>query len=389
MKLKLPRVDEFDGLRGLLAGWVAISHVLCWSGFSDAILPPPLNRWWPDFISAQPAVEIFIILSGFAISFMLHAREQSYRSFMQGRFLRIYPTYLTCLAFGLGAIYLAPTIPNQASWRDTTYFRVLGPLSDHERTHTFTHVLTHLTLLNGLIPHRVLPDAAGTLLPPAWSITLEWQYYLVAPFIARFVYSGTRLLCLGAVACVGLRFGYYWQNPQLAFLPAQLPFFLVGIASYHLYANFVSSGCGRLEKFTVPVAALLLVVVITAWHSMALGAWTLAFGCVFVDGGGLFARALRVVRGVLLHPWLQKVGSISYPLYLIHWPIIVLWLYLLLRWKPTLTSAKASLWLFVLAIPSSLLAAGVLHRFVEVPLMKIGRVVRVPSENPPPVQAPS
>ncbi len=68
-KPKLARVDEFDSLRGLLATWVAVSHILCWTGFAETVLPRPFGRFWPDFISAQPAVEIFIILSGFAISF--------------------------------------------------------------------------------------------------------------------------------------------------------------------------------------------------------------------------------------------------------------------------------------------------------------------------------
>lgn len=370
---KLPRVDELDALRGLLATWVAVSHVLCWSGFATVALPRPFGQLWPDFIFAQPAVEIFIILSGFAISFLLHAKKQSYMDFMRGRFFRIYPTYLVCLALGIKTIYLIPSIIQQAPWRDTIYFQWVGAVSQSELQHTFAHILSHLTLLNGLIPRSILPDSTGTLLPPAWSISLEWQYYIVAPVIALFVRSGIRLLFLSIVAYVGIRLGGYWVNPQLAFLPAQLPLFLVGIGSYHLYSHFARTPGWRSTKFAVPVAALLSGAVLLSWHSVALAAWGLALGCIFVEGNGLFARTLCVVRKVLLHPWLQRLGSISYPLYLVHWPIIIICLTLLLRWKPTIHSAEAAAWLLLFAMPLILLAAGLLHRFVEVPLMKLGK----------------
>jgi peptidoglycan/LPS O-acetylase OafA/YrhL len=81
---KLRRVDELDGIRGIPALWVAVTRILCWCGF--AVDPPhafETNPWY-QFIFAAPAVDVFIILSGFAISFLLHSREQSYGSFMRG-----------------------------------------------------------------------------------------------------------------------------------------------------------------------------------------------------------------------------------------------------------------------------------------------------------------
>ncbi len=370
---KLPRVDELDGLRGILASWVAVSHILCWCGFAKVALPYPLGPLWPDFILAQPAVETFIILSGFAISFMLHARKESYGAFMRGRFFRIYPTYLLCLLLGLATIHLIPVIVRDAPWRDTPYFYLVRSTSESERAHPILHTLCHLTLLNGLVPRSVLFNATGTLLPPAWSITLEWQYYLLAPFLARAVRSGAWLVVLSVVSYLGIQFSGHWQNPHSSFLPAQLPLFLVGIGSFHLYAHFSNTAAGRSAKFSVPVAALLAGAILLSWHSIALAAWGLAFGCVFVEGPGLFGRALCALRRFLLHPWLQRLGKISYPLYLVHWPIIIAWMFLLLRWKPAATPAEAAVWMFLFAAPTILLAAVLLHKFVETPAMKLGK----------------
>ena len=124
-------------------------------------------------------------------------------------------------------------------------------------------------------------------------------------------------------------------------------------------------------RFVVALAALLFF-----WHPVALAAWALAFGCVFVEGPGVFAGSLCRLRGLLLHPALQWLGKISYPLYLIHWPVLIGCLALLLRLKPWVASPGAAAWLLVLGLPVMLVSAWVLHRLVERPLMKLGRKPR-------------
>ena len=83
------RVQELDGLRGLLALWVALAHILVWCGFLDTTLPWPLSSAWGNFIQARSAVEVFFILSGFAISYLIGQRPTGYGAFIAGRFCRI------------------------------------------------------------------------------------------------------------------------------------------------------------------------------------------------------------------------------------------------------------------------------------------------------------
>lgn len=368
------RVDELDGLRGVLALWVAISHILLWCGFAE----PPLSggrfgRMWDSMIYSPFAVEAFFILSGFAISSLIYARPQSYLGFMTGRFFRIYPVYLLCLFLSLVLMGVTPWLLENASWRQTAYFSAVGSLSASERAHPVLHGVSHLSLLNGMVPRQVLPGSAATLLPPAWSISVEWQYYLVAPMIALFVRSAGGLLLLVGGAWLAIRYGGPWHNPLPAFFPVMLPFFLVGIGSHYLYKAFCASGGKRSSRYTALVAAALGVALLSGWEPVTMAIWAAAFGCLFVDGNGLMTRILCWVRRSLRNRWIQWLGRISYPLYLVHWPLIIVGLTLLVWWRPTMHFREAVLWMLGAGLPLILLAGFLLHKYVEAPAMRLGR----------------
>lgn len=370
---RLPRVDELDGLRGLLALWVALSHLLAWTGFWENPGPGRLDAAWLVFISAKPAVETFIILSGFAISFLLHKRKQGYGAFMRGRFFRIYPVYLLCLAVAIGTSFLVPFILKTAVWSgETVYYDWIRQFSEWESAAFGAHVFWHLLLLNGVLTKGFLPGATGTLLLPAWSITLEWQYYLVSPVIARWVKSAIGLAALGALAWLGIRYSAHWQNTQLSFLLPQLPLFLVGIGSYHLYAKLCESGKLRPLGTLAPVA-LVTLAILTGWHPVAFTAWAVGFGCIVSRGNDPVGRALDIVRAGLLHPWPQFFGRISYPLYLVHWPVIILVLTGILHVMPGIGKIPAFATLAAIASPAMVLAALAVHRIVEKPMMDYGK----------------
>ncbi|MEO5914294.1 MAG: acyltransferase [Luteolibacter sp.] len=371
------RVDELDGLRGLLALWVAVAHIFSICGFMETNIPRPFSRLQPafmGFIEASAAVDTFIILSGFAISFLLHKRRQSYGSFMTGRVFRIYPVYLCCLVLSIAASRLIPFIMSTVVWRDTIYFVWIKDLLFSESTAFGTHVFWHLTLLNGLLPESFLKNATGTLLTPAWSITLEWQYYLVAPFVARMVRSASGMLALTAVAFLGMHFSKIWQNPQLAFFPAHLPLFLLGIGSYHFYACFGGDEkSGKIRNLAITI--VIAVGILLQWHAVALVLWGLGFGCILARGTDPFARALAVLRKVLLAPLLQRLGKISFPLYLVHWPVIFGILYLVVRQFPAISSVQAATVMLVIGLPVILVMAQVMHLLVEMPGMALGKKV--------------
>jgi len=115
------------------------------------------------------------------------------------------------------------------------------------------------------------------------------------------------------------------------------------------------------------------VAVLSGWYPVALAAWAIGFGCILVRGNDPFSRLLGLVRTVLLMRPLQWLGKISYPLYLIHWPVLIGMLYLILRFSPGLSSLHAAAILTATAIPVMLIAAEMIHRTVEKPGMALGK----------------
>jgi peptidoglycan/LPS O-acetylase OafA/YrhL len=240
-----------------------------------------------------------------------------------------------------------------------------------ERSQTFLQAFCHLTLLFGIIPHALLPEATATFLPPAWSISLEWQFYLFAILITQYLRSIRFVFLLGVIGCAGVWYARFWQNPHIAFLPAQLPLFLMGIGSYHLYSRIIQNGSPLNPAYAV--AVVVAASIMSQWHWVAVSLWALILGTLFANQDDWFSRWLQALRRRLLHPWLQLLGRISYPLYLVHWPMIILLMFGILHWRPQVTSLQALVLMLILGLPCILLAAWLLHITVEMPLMKLGK----------------
>ncbi len=381
-------VSELDGLRGVLALCVALSHIVLWCAFAERGFGGRAMRLYHSFIYAHWAVQVFFILSGFAISYLIYSRRPSFGAFMAGRFFRIYPVYLVCIGLSFVAAIFTPFVLENAAWRTTSYFHDVKVLVDHESSAPWHHFVAHLTLLNGLLSKDVLPGAAATVLVPAWSISVEWQFYLAALAIVAAVRRPVALICICAIGVLGSRFGTPWINPMPAFLPLVLPFFLVGIGSYHLYALFVKHGAQRSRRNAVFVGAAFGAALLLRWHTMALLVWIAAFGSLFVERAGVLGTGLTIVRNILAHPIAQWLGRISYPLYLVHWPLLILLLAALLKFAPEAHALQALGWLLGAGLPMMLGAAHLLHRTVEAPLMRFGKRLTQPGRSIRNVAAP-
>ncbi len=345
------RLKRLDGIRGLLAVYVMLGHALPLTTAPAAIQSL--------FRHGEAGVDLFFALSGLVIAFSLQRFGGNFRPFIAARARRLLPVYLCALAASIAICCLGDPLRG-LPWagiqaRDIMPAALPTPL--------WPHILAHIILLHGVIPQSILPYAYVTLLGPAWSLSTEWQFYIVIGLAAP--------RDPGRFALIFLAIGAAWHllpysgEFSRAFLPDAAPYFALGLASAAwlrgarktpLFCLIGACAIGLLDSPGKAVPPLI-------WAAIML------------------AQA-KPWGAVLEHRGLQYLGAISYPLYLVNEPV-QRGLALLLE-PPAHGDAAlfSALWLPA-SVGFSVLAAVLLHHGVE------RRFMRAEKRIFPPVIAPA
>jgi len=157
-----PRIDE---IRCLASSLVFFFHFYLYFYKPDPHgLASPQWNWFSLFIEGHTGVGLFFTLSGFLfMQIALHHKRIVYSEFIRNRFLRIFPLFITVffIAISIGRDSFAP--------QDVLYilFSNLGNA----------------------------PTSKYFITGAAWTISLEFTFYMVFPFLARFaIEMGPRYL---------------------------------------------------------------------------------------------------------------------------------------------------------------------------------------------------
>jgi peptidoglycan/LPS O-acetylase OafA/YrhL len=361
--------DEIVGLRIYLALWVAVNHALQLAGYVRTT-----NPVIAFLTSGHEAVMMFIIVSGFVITNLLLSKQESYECYITRRFFRLYPAYILCGIAGYFAAAPWAWIVQTAPWQTvpgwTDYARGIVELRDELAHNFWPHLLLHLGMVHGLVPNEILNRAPMTILPAAWSVSLEWQFYLIAPLVIAATHKRWRLAGLLAAALlvyVAYRkdvFGHYAIGSSIL---GAWPYFAIGIASRLAYPALAT-----LRVPPVPAMAGVLVVGIAfAREPLPIVLWGLFMvGSLWREGFRPFARVFELL---FMSGPAQRLGEASYSLYLVHRPVQVALGALALSSfaldRPTMLAVQLAA--ILVAIPVSL----ALYFAVERPGMALGRRV--------------
>jgi peptidoglycan/LPS O-acetylase OafA/YrhL len=352
----MKRLECLDGLRGVLAVYVMLGHMAPFSAL-PAWITGPLSH-------GGAAVDVFFILSGLVILRSLESCRFTARPFLIARIARIFPVYLAMLAIGIA------TQPVPASF-DAMPWVEPGSIardiwSQGWPRHWVVEIASHLTMTHGLFPNGALPDVWVSFLGAAWSLSTEWQFYVLALVLGRARLGSGRLAAAFLVlAAVGLAWDVtapdQWQFSR-AFLPNKAQYFALGIAS----ADWIDRRSVR--SFAI---VLVMTLILCAGHGNAEKLlppliWTV---CLAAQ---LFPHRLGVVAVSLRWRVVQWLGAVSYPIYLANEPIQKALGYVLAHFANG--DAVLFTWLWIpMAIVLPIGAAAVLHRYVETPMQRWGR----------------
>jgi peptidoglycan/LPS O-acetylase OafA/YrhL len=358
-----------DGLRAWLAWIVVVSHI---GLLTAADLRFPILATLDT--AAVKAVAVFIIISGFVITHLLLEKREPYLPYITRRFLRMYPIYAVCLSIGIFASYLHFAAFADRPWGELVPQPALlaAELKSLQGAGFGWHVLAHYTLVHGAISNRVLDLSQYMFLGPAWSLSLEWQFYVLAPLVLwglRGRKGGITVALTAVTAYACYRQGWLGDFIEPSFLPGAALYFAIGIASRLVFA--------KLPRPTAyPVAALIIATgfVILTRELIPFVFWLAFLAWMRLDAPAdvLSKRIDRVLHLAFNSAPAQFLGARSYSTYLIHEPIIHVVVYVCVK-HVALGQLQTIAATLVLAPALTLLASLVLYRYVEAPAIAFGK----------------
>jgi peptidoglycan/LPS O-acetylase OafA/YrhL len=368
----MKKFNAIEGLRGWLAWTVVFSHLAMTSDIHAKGLGPAAVH------AGHLAVYTFIIISGFVITHSVIERPEPYGPYLIRRFMRIFPVFaVTCvIGFFTSDIY-AETLSHVPWPVDDGFSQTVATYTGIARSnHEFfwANAFAHLTMLHGAISNALLPFSEHAFNAPAWSLSLEWQFYLVAPFAIMLARrSHTLVLAAPAIAAleIAYQFGFLGNFGLPSFLPGVAGYFALGIASRIAYPLITGT-----IRYPGTILALLLVLTPLAWDAVPLMVWVLVFTGLTLDranaGKTLFAR---VSRHALESSVATYFGSRSYSIYLCHLPIISVCHAFWLDLFPTALHVKTFFGVAAMALPLTLIISELLYRGIERPGIALGSIL--------------
>lgn len=313
----------------------------------------------PGFGSGFLGVDIFFVISGFLMAGLYDPAKT--RSFYLKRARRILPAYFVVILMTLVACMLLTT-PND--------FDQVNKQS--------VFAVAFSSNIGFWFENSYFDNAAFKPLLHLWSLGVEIQFYLLLPvfhrLIARYKIGYAVLFAVSLAACI-FTLGI---SPKTSFfmMPLRLWEFLVGYGvalyvskpSHESTARYAWAGAAGLALLVaVPMTSNLNGVALGFLHGHP-GFYAMVV--VFSSGVVLAAGLPKRLESFRIAGWLEQLGKHSYSVYLVHFPVIVLFLYQ--PFSGTLLKAGSVAQVLVLVALISVLSI-LMFRFVETPLRSCKR----------------
>jgi len=344
-----------DHLRGLAALLMIVYHG--YQQLSGRVFVGGSNPFEAMLIEGHTAVALFMVTSGFIFTYGALGHEVRYVPFMRNRVLRIMPMYVLVVLLG---VYTSPGGYN------------LGGL-------------VQLFTLQGTPPIATADlGAFGALL---WTISVEFAFYLIFPFLIRFLQQSGPQALLGLIVMMNLlrllsagvnreavRDVAYWT------IIGRIDQFLVGMLIGWVIVRRAPKWSPKTAWGLVALSLLAVGVALNvfnrngSWYSTALWKtmWPTAEAVVWGAFIISYIVASRSITGRWAR-WLALPGIVSYSAYLLHYAVVTA-----LRGREPIEiaghsslSALANTMLFI--VPATLALATLTYLMVERPFMQLRR----------------
>lgn len=355
----IPKLAHIDILRAVAIILVVICHV--------SQSQKELGKYvMLAFDFGKIGVQLFFVLSAYTLCLSMKSRNDTHPigDFYIRRYFRIAPLYYIGIIIYL--VYNRYLFYNQITIGDTY------------QSYTTFNILCNILFIHGLVP-----SANNTIVAGGWSIGTEMLFYLFFPlfFMIYDKISNKKITLLFPLIALIIGnlffyFSHFMLNKDITspfyyyHILTQLPAFLIGMC-YFFLEDEISKRCPNRIQTAILILVLLLV------------------SFIFIDtrimkfnrSAGVFSVAMAfcllftlIKKERLNMPLLQKIGQVSFSVYIVHF---------LFSGLPTIVLVKAlspyinSYLLFFISILITLFFAVMIaiisEKYIEKPGIKIGR----------------
>ncbi|NMZ35355.1 acyltransferase family protein [Pseudomonas proteolytica] len=287
--------EDINGLRALAVISVLIFH------FSHGALP-----------GGYAGVDVFFVISGFLMTSIIirGTEDSSFKlwAFYLSRAARIIPAVAVVVALVLiaGYVFIEPLS-----------YAIIGK-------HAASSLLFFSNYIYSAESGYFDLDAYDKFLLHTWSLSVEWQFYLIYPVI---ILALRRFLSLGAikVAMVALTLASFALSVWVTKSDASSAYFMLHSRAWEMLAGglvflFPLEASERIRR-SLEISGVVLIGLALFWLDDSTP-WPGYMAALPVIGTCLVILA-NSQKTVFSGAVIQKLGLWSYSIYLLHWPIIV------------------------------------------------------------------
>lgn len=353
-----PRLGGIESLRALAATMIIIYHMVL---LPNPDMPIPA---YLDFIKTKfgLGVPLFYVLSGFVLAYgyidKLNSRQNAVKFYIR-RFFRIAPLFYLMII-----VWMIVATIRSGSFN----------LDLHD-------LVLNVTFLFGFVPGK-----HESMVWAGWSIGIEMIFYLIFPIIAILVRNVRSAILIFAVSLLVGSDAYKSLTAagigSFAYmnLLTHMPYFTAGVLAFEVWKAMglrESRGIGLALLAASLIASILLITLPGVASAMAqVKGMSLALYCWSAVFLALVLSVALWQPAFIVNRLSTKLGSISFSLYLLHPPAIVL-LRDVYKWVHAGIGSDLMSFLCNAVITMTIVSVAslVTFRFVEMPGMAWGRRV--------------
>ncbi len=337
------RVEQITFTRFLAAIAIVIYHyALNLFPFNSGILHD-------IFKQATVGVSYFFILSGFVMIIAYGKKADiNTNDYFRNRFARIYPVYLLAILL----IFIHFILNKQD-------IDISG------------------LLLNVFVIQAWVPEKAIAFNSPGWSLTVEFLFYAVFPYLLKYFYKARnyRKVLVPVIAI--------WLLSQLLFNLLAASSFNKGFetASYnflyyfpvmHLNEFLIGNLAGlffikinekAFRNYDWQILILAVLILVALKFPMGMNYHNGLLAVLFVPFILLVSLNTGKITGLFNHPWLVFLGEISYGIYILQYPVFT-WTRSVLKF----IHIRDNSMVFYISFIMLIIVSGVSYHYIETPL---------------------